>query len=182
MLTSFQVERVFGIEKLALKAPRLREIKVLDCPRTHLRLEIVHGESIERLLVDSLEYTNLRKRYLYSYQLPWANSTFLSSLQQLKEIHTIDFKDVFELFDHKQLSGRADLKIYFWGLLLNGPDDPAMDALRGYSLSREWLVCFAENRSRLADQIPFYRSLHYSEIEDVAPGLKVDLLKRDSLN
>ena len=46
----------------------------------------------------------------------------------------------------------------------------------GY-LKREWLVCLAENRFRLADQIPFYISFDYSVIEDFSPGLEFDLLK-----
>ena len=36
----------------------------------------------------------------------------------------------------------------------------------------------AENRSRLADQIPFYKEVSYSAIEGVAPDVEVDLLKR----
>ena len=181
MLTSLQLERVHGFWKLTLEAPRLREVKVLYC--SVLSLEIVHGESVERLLCNCWDYTEMKKlkslKALY-IRRGLIDSTFLSNLQHLKEFHTNDSEMVSELFEQKQRSGRVDLKIYLWGLLLNSADDPAINALRDSSdyLCRERLVCLAENRSRLADQIPFYSSLHYPEIEGVAPGLEVDLLKR----
>ena len=183
MLTSLQLENVDGIEKLTLEAPRLREVNILECSYD-LKVEIVHSESIERLLVDWLIYTEVKKlknlQYLYVKHYPTIDSTLLSSLQQLKEVHTNDPDDVSWLFEQKQRLGRADLKIYICGLLLNGPDDQAINALNGTSssyLNEEWLVCLAENRPRLADLIPFYRQLHYSAIVVIAPGLEVDLLK-----
>ena len=183
MLTSFQLEKVDGIEKLTLKAPRLRVVKILDC--SDLSLDLVHGELVERLLVDWLGYTEVKKlknlQFLYAYQLSRADSTFLSSLQQLKEIHTNDFGNVWELFEQKQQSGRADLKVYLYGMLLNGRDDPTWDSPL-YStfdyMTGESLACLVENQSRLADEIPFYCSLLYSAIEGVAPALEVELLKR----
>ena len=186
MLTSFQLETLHGIKKLTLEAPRLRVVKHLHPYWSDLRLEIVHGESVERLLVDRLENTEVEKlknlQYLYvDYYVPSADRTFLSSLQHLKELHTNHPRGVSKLFEQKQRSGRADLKIYLYGLLLNGPHDPAINVFRNSFLSylnRESLVCLAENPSRLADEIPFYRELNYSEIEGVAPGLEVDLLKR----
>ena len=191
MLSSLQLEDVNGIEKLTLDAPRLREVKIQNCfsYEGYLRVEFVHGESVKRLLVYSLECTKVKKlknlQFLYIKNLPEIDSTFLSSLQQLKEIHlqcALSNQGVRELFEQKQRSGRADLKIYLSGLLLNGPHDPAMNALRDSSLnylSREWIACLAENPSRLADEIPFYRHLHYLEIEErVAPGIEADLLKR----
>ena len=185
MLISLQLEKVDGIQKLTLEAPRLREVTILGC--SLLRVEIVHGELVERLLVERLEYTDVKNLknllYLYVKYLPDLedDSKLLSSLQQLKEFHTNDFKNVSKLFEQKQQSGRADLKIYLCGLLLDGPDDPAINSFRDSSsdyLSGESLVCLAENSSRLADEIPFYRSFNYWAIEAVAPGLEVDLLKR----
>ena len=49
MLTSLQMEEVKGIDsflikKLTLKAPTLREVKIMAC--SGLRLEIVPGESV----------------------------------------------------------------------------------------------------------------------------------------
>ena len=182
MLTSLQLEAVWGIQKLILDTPRLREIKIVNC--SHLRVEIVQGESVERLLVDGWEYTevsNLKNlQYLYVQYHQDIDPTFLSSLQHLKEFHTDDPGNVSELFEQKRRSGRADLKIYHFGLLLNHPDDPTRNALRFFTdyLVRELFVCLAENRSRLADQIPFHSFLTYSAIEDVAPGLEVDIVKR----
>ena len=180
MLTSLQLNGVKGIKKLTLEAPRLREVKILDC--SDLRVEIVHGESVERLLVDywvNTEVKNLKNlQFLYFGRLRDIGTTFLSSLQQLKEIH-MNSGDVPELFEQKQRYGRADLKIYLCGLLLNGPHDPAINVRRFSNYpSRELLVCLAENRSRLADEIPFYRLIEYSHIERVVSGLEVDLLKR----
>ena len=37
---------------------------------------------------------------------------------------------------------------------------------------------WAENQPRLADEIPFYRTLHYSAIEHVDPEAAIDVLKR----
>ena len=194
MLTSLQLKKVYEIKKLTLEAPRLREVKILGCYPEDMKLEIVHGESVERLLVDRLKFTNVNKlknlRYLClnpkkienSFNpLPRIDPSLLSSVQQLKEIHTNDPGSVSELFEQKQLYDRSDLKIYSWGLLLNGSDDPAINALRNsdrYYLSGELLVCLAENPSRLADEIPFYKDLDYSIIEDVDSDLVVDLLKR----
>ena len=178
VLTSLHLENVDRIIDLTLKAPRLRDVKILNYYRADLSVEIVHGESVERLLVDCWEYTEVKKlknlQYLYIPHLQGINSTFLSRLQHLKEIHTTN-PDVSWLFEQKQRSGRADLKIYLCGLLLNGPHDPAINAYKA-SLG-EWFACLAENRSRWADQIPFYSYLHYSDIKGVAPGLVADLLK-----
>ena len=190
MLTSLQLEEMFGIEKLTLEAPRLQQVKILDCSSflSKLRVEIVHGESVERLLVDYWRYTdvkklkNLKALYIREDPIEVIYPTFLSNLQQLKEIHIQTNWVVAKLFEQKQRSGRADLKIYFRGLLLNGPEDPAINALPdsfANYLSRESLACLVKNPSRLADEIPFYRELQYSDIKErVVPGLEVDLLKR----
>ena len=199
LLTSLQLEEVHGIQKLTLDTPRMREVKVLFGSnelnlRLNLRLEIVHGESVERLLIDQLEIIEVKKlknlQYLYTSDPLKIDPTFLSSLQQLKEIHVENWQSALKLFKQKQRSGRADLKIYLWGLLLNGPRDPAMYALHilnilnrptvihGDLSMRAAFVYLAENLSRLADQIHSFRSLRYLPIEAIAPGLEVDLLKR----
>ena len=180
MLTSLQLEDVREIEQLTLNAPRLKQIRLVNCNR--LSLVVVHGESVERLLADCFEYTALKNlknlQYLYLEYYPATDSTLLSSLDQLKEIHTIgrDRGQVANLLRQKQRYGRADLKIYLYGLLLNGPDDPAIRFLPPYT--QELFVQLAENSSRLPDEIPFYQNLNYSAIEDVAPGLQADILKR----
>ena len=185
LLTSLQLENVDGIKKLALEAPRLREVKILDC--SDLRLKIVHCESVERLLVNWWKYSevkklkNLKVVYIGNGSTEGIDSTFLCSLQQLKEVHINDPNHVWGLFEKKQQSGRADLKIYLCGLLLDSPRDPAVNAFQhsffGYP-SKESFKCVTENPSRWADQIPFYRSLDYSNTARVPLDLEVDLLKR----
>ena len=190
MLTILELRETRGMKKLTLDARRLREVKLLGGYRTKLRVEIVHGESVERLLTDRLESINVKNlknlQYLcadYLSTIDYGSSvdrTLVSSLQKLKEIHLQSKWNASNLFGQKQRSGRANLKIYLRGLLLNGPDDLATNALEISCefLQRKSLACLAENRSRLADQIPFYRSLHYSAIEGVASGLEVDIVKR----
>ena len=179
MLTSLHLEDVLGIKKLTVEASSLREVKFLDPYYSRLRLEIVHGESVERLLVDRWEYTEVKNlQFLYAYDLLQGDLTFL---QQLKEIHLQSDTNVSALFRQKQQLGRADLKIYLCGLLLNGPDDPVMSSFRdsgSYYLGVQSFVSLAKNPSRLADEIPFYSLLYYSDIEAVAPEMEVDLLKR----
>ena len=186
MLSSIHLEELTGIKTLTLNAPTLKNVKLVDRSYSRLRLNIVHGESVERLITTGLEHVevaNLKNlKYLYiRYLLQERESKLLSGLKQLKEIHLQSNYRVSELFELKQRSGRADLKIHLCGLLLNGPHDPAINALRypffDY-LNGKWLVCLVENPSRLADVIPFHRGLEYSAIKDVAPGLEVDLLKR----
>ena len=178
MLTSFHLENVSGIENLTLEAPKLRDVKILNYDP--LRVEIVPGESVERLLVDCRRCTgvkklkNLKALYIGGDLREAEDPTFLSSLPQLKEIHLRNLI-LLELFER---SGRVDLKIYFCGLLLNGPNDPAINALHDFFLDRESLAYLAENWSRLAYQIPFCYFLDHSDIVRVARGLEVDLLKR----
>ena len=148
-------------------------------------MDIVHGESVERLITESLEHVevmNLKNlKHLYVSFLLRIDSTLLSGLEQLKEIHTNDPKTVSMLFEQKQRYARADLKIYLYGLLLNGPDDPATNAEKSdhpSTLSSEAFAQLAENRTRQADRIPFYSFLDYSDIARVAPEFEVDLLRR----
>ena len=182
MLNSLQLEKVQGIKTLTLDAPRLQKVKVSRCP--FLRLVIVHGESVERLLTDQFVYTavkNLKSlQYLYigSSGRPSSaiDSTLLSGLDQLKEIHLNDPRSVEMLFEQKQRNGRTDLKIYLGGLLLNGPEDPAIDFSSNF---KEFFVHLAENPSRLADEIPFsFDFLSYSAIERVDLESTIDLLSR----
>ena len=187
-LTSIRLEQLKADRRLTLEAPRLRKVTVLDCP--DLRLHFVHAESVESLntesvkslntcRIDQVKVKNLKNlQCLYVKYLRMVDSTFLSSLKQLKEIHLQSHQSVSQLFEQKRRYGCADLKIYVNGLLLDDPDDPARgNAINGY-LTENWLVCLAENRSRLADEIPLYHELRYSEIDGVAPRLEVNVLKR----
>ena len=178
MLTSIHMEELSVNRKLTLDAPRLREIRLMAC--SGLKLNIVHGDSIERFVADDLRYTEIKKLKNLQYLYADIMASILSSLELLKEIHTYLPGTVAKLFDQKRRSGRTALKIYLYGLLLNGPDDPAMNAFRDSSdiLNPAAFDCLAENPSRLADEIPFYLSLDYSAVERVDPELEVDLLKR----
>ena len=180
MLTSIRLEKVRGLSKLTLDAPQLLKIKVSES--YDLRLELVHGESVEWLMIDEWTVLEMEKmknlKYLYlGVYLDEFNPAFLSSFEQLKEICLSYFEDgLFTvLFEQKQQHGRTDLKIYLQGLLLNGPD-PALHSLQ--SSDEEFFSCLAENPSRLADQIPFWYSLGYSRIERVAPKIEMSSLKR----
>ena len=102
------------------------------------------------------------------------DSTLLSSLQQLQEIHLTDHRNVLSIFDQKQRYGRANLKIFLSGLLLNGPNDvESID-----DSDESYLRRLAANPTRLADEIPLLSKLVYSSIEAVAPELATNLLSR----
>ena len=182
MLTSIRLEELRTDRKLILEAPRLRKLNLMFCP--DLRLDIVHGDSVESLITRTTELATLKNlrnlKYLRVVYLPRSYPTLLSSLEQLKEIHLGDCHILSKLFEQKQRDGRADLKIYLCGRLLDGPDDPAINAMQGslYHLSPEAFVCLTESPSRLADEISLYRSLCYVVIESVAPGLEMGLLNR----
>ena len=122
-------------------------------------------------------------QFLYVGDLSDIDPTLLSNLQQLKEVHINRRSDLVWLFEEKQRLGRADLKIYLGGLLLNGPYDPVIDVL-GHSsshLSIGELDCLMENRARLSSEISLYDTLVYSNIDRRVPldsKKKADLLKR----
>ena len=182
MLNSIHLKEVRAMRKLTLDAPRLKQVKVWRCP-PYLHLDIVHKEPVERLLVDQLEYTvvnNLKNLQYLNYLCIKGKSidpTLLSSLEQLKEIHLNQHSSVKNLFRQKQRYGRTELKIYLRGLLLSGPNDPAIGSLLGDS---KLLRCLAEHPSRLADEIPFKVDFLYSAIDHrlSVPGSDISLLNR----
>lgn len=53
MLNSIQLEEVHGIEQLTLDAPRLQKAKL---KQARMRVELVHSESVERLITDCEEF------------------------------------------------------------------------------------------------------------------------------
>ena len=183
MLSSIRLEHVYRVQQLILDAPRLQKVKLVDCSP---RLDFVHGESVERVLADKLEYIPAikLKNLQYLYMKEYINEesrrtigpTFLSSLEQLKEIHLNDQDDVRKLFEQKRRYGRVDLKIYLRGWLLNGPADPAIVLLLGFK--EEVFALLAENPTRLADEIPFWETLPYKAIECVDPEAAINVLKR----
>ena len=179
MLHSIQLDKVFGVEKLqvTLNSPKLKKVKLLE---SFLRLDIVHYESVEKLISDSMDYIAVKKfknlKYLYTDSYEKLDSTFLPALPQLKEIHVIYSNNISQLFEQKQ-NGRADLKIFFFGVLVNGPDDPGM-RFYFYFHERETFVHLAENPSKLADEIPNRCRLNYEAIERVVAGLENNFVAR----
>ena len=185
-LRSIKFECACGIFKLTLDAPRLQKVKFLN--GDYLKLDLVHGESVERLLIDDLyriPVNNLKNlKYLncnrFSERI---DSAFLASLEQLKELHLGDHLELSKLFEQKQRYGRSDLKIYLHGCLLSGPDDPAIDDPRIF-FSKPPVHTLAKHHSRLADEIPLCRFLYYKPtsssplVGNVAQGLEVNILNR----
>lgn len=81
----------------------------------------------------------------------------LSDLQQLKEVYLECGDSVLELFEQKRRCDRADLKIYSYGLLLNGADDPAVAPGLEY-LDEVLFGYMVANPSRLGEAIPLVNS------------------------
>ena len=180
MLRSIHLEEVFGIAKLTLDAPALRQVRLVHC-HLSLRLDLVHAESVERLLIDDLEHVSVRNfknlQSLYTKRC-LTDSTLLASLPRLKELKEVNLNNrdnSRELFAHKQRDGRIDLKIYHLGLLLND----LTNHLDFDYMDNEAFAYLAANPSRLADEIPFVLFPYYpSVIERVAPDLANNILKR----
>ena len=176
-LKSIQLVDVGGIEKLTLDTPRLQKVKFWDC--RELSVVIVHSESVERLLIDHSQYLpvkNLKNlKQLYISGATEIDPTFLSSLEQLREISLESLPAIQELFEQKRRYGRADLKIYRFGCLLDGPVYPASARFTTFTAAFAFL---AENPTRLTDELPLCRNLPYSAIEPVATESAINVLKR----
>ena len=183
MLSGFHVFNAHEIEKLTLEAPRLRTIKYWNCPA--LRLNLVHVESVERLIIEDMqlmEVKNLKNlKELYTRLHSRIDSTLLSSLEHLKEIHLngyhLNAEELSQLFEQKRRYNRVDLKIFRWGLLLNGPDDPEISSALS-DLTEETFRCLSENPSRLADQIPLVKGIYYWAIESIVLGPEISVLNQ----
>ena len=179
MLRSVHFNEVCGIEKLTLNAPMLQKVKV---SRSRLSLDLVYGESVEWFHV----YWNFRcvkveslknLKYLYVGHGTEIDFPLLFGLKQLKAIYLTSDNDVHELFELKQRYGRADLKVYRLGCLLDGPEDPAMHS--NFNLyNGENFLYLAANPSKLADEIPFCFLFNYAAIEHLAPELQANILNR----
>lgn len=182
MLSSIQLEDVKGLRKLTLDAPKLKKVQLLRCTLT--QLHFVHAEPVEKLIIDSWAYTDVKKlknlEYLYcSDDSRAVTPTLLANLQQLKELHLGGREHLAQFFEEKQEYGRPDVKIYLLGLLLSGPKDP--NRFHYYN-TFDYLV---ENHCRLADEIAFWTStksdadlLEYENIQRVPVKSAYDLLKR----
>ena len=194
LLASIHLEEVDGIEQLTLDAPRLQKLKLKEA---RLRVELVHGESVKRLITDCFEQIAVKHlknlEFLSCKNLPLSglrlfdglycsmfDPTFLSSLQQLKEVHVADCREADTLWEQKQRYGRVGLKIYLWGLLQSEP--PLLDfsemILQTLWSGGEFVPHLVGKFSRLAEEIAFSSFLIYQTIERVPSGSEFDVLKR----
>ena len=177
-LNRITFEDLEAIKLMTLYAPRLQTVKLAYCE--NLNLQFAHAESVETLLIDDWNYTRVKKmknlKHLrYSGSKSKIDKTFLSALKQLKEIHLINRTDINKIFSQKQSNGRADLKVYLCGLLLDGPDDPANNS--GVE-NLEFFVYLTENPTKLADEFLNVFEVYYTGIEKVSQGEELNVLRR----
>ena len=188
MLTGIHLENLSGIQKLTLNAPRLRKVKHVAfdwaAERSSALLDIVHGESVESLCVWDLTritqkaVKNLKNlKYMHVGYLSRIDSTFLSSLEQLKELHLLSRGSIKLLFQQKQQYGRVDLKIYLDGYLLSGPDDPTIPFNWDFLLPEDFRR-LTESPSRLADVIQLHDRIYYYDDKNYFPKSKINFLSR----
>ena len=177
MLASIHLKLVKGIERLTLEAPKLKRVKLFDCSSS-LRLELVHADSVE-WLASSLSHVaakNLKSlKYLHCRDKSEIDETFLSGLDQLKEVHLYSRDKVALLFEQKQRYGRTDLKIFLVGFLLNGPEDLAIIFFKGFN---SMFINLSKNPSRLADEISLWDGLPYSAFDGVTPESAINISSR----
>ena len=183
VLLSIQIDEIQGnLHRLTLDAPSLREIKFVRSSYSsyYRSLNIVHGQSVERLIIDHLECTeakNLKNLQFLYISYSEIDLDLLNALERLKEIHLNHPDLLVDVFRQKQTYGRSELKIYLYGLLLNGPNDPLIGLGFDY-YEEEVFTHLVQNSSRMADELPLCTLLQYSAIERVARGLELDFLKR----
>ena len=178
-LKAIQLHDIFGLKTLYFGAPKLQKIKLFNWS-AGIRLHVLNGGSVEWLSTDLIEENQIKEfknlKYLYIDDV-CVDSTLLADLDQLKEIHLAYWLSVKGFLEQKQQYDRTDLKIFYSGCLLNGPQDPAIDLLsRGFN--EEVCVFLAENQFRLANELPFCESLTYKSIKAVVPELRAGFLKR----
>ena len=180
MLHSVQLDKVFGIEKLTLNSPRLQKVKLFECSQS-LRLELVHAESVEKVICDRIEHLEVMKlkslKYLYMNSYRNFDSSFLTAVPELKEIHLLYSNEISNLFEQKRQNGCTHLKIYFVGVLLDGLNDSARSLYAGFH-EPETLVQLTEKPFKLADEIPNRRGVNFAAIERVAVGLENQFMAR----
>lgn len=153
-----------------LDAPRLSAFRVVWYHLPNPRLNVVHPESVETLVISQSSFLDLERfknlKLLRCERLNLVDYTLLSSLQQLREIHFEDDRSVLERFhEQKQRNRRDELKIYYRGLCLDGPNYYPQSLLLG--LNQENLRFMIANYSRLAGELAFYYKIRYSDIAAV---------------
>ena len=169
LLRTIRLKHVSGIAMLTLDTPNLQEVRLEG---SQLQVVIVHGDSVERVISEFWDCVGAAKlknlKYLhYGHQPSWyllsRESPYMPSLENLQEFHLDSRQDVREFFEQRRLHDRPDLKIFIYGLPLIGPyDDPVMSHPMTYHYS-QYFGYMLRNASRLADEIPFCKSLNWNE-------------------
>ena len=176
MLNRILLEHVTLVVELSLVAPNLRAIEIWDCAAL-LKLNLVHVESVEWLLVDHMQHIAVKGlknlKYFHTRSLSKIDSTFLPGLPQLKEVHLDYDRNNHLIFPLRNAAKRTDLAIYRCGLLLNGPEDPVI-----ISCFSNAITYYPDHPLRLADQTPLCRALYYAPLERMQPELVNDLMRR----
>lgn len=160
----FAIPRLF----LTLETPRLSDIRISCCL---LDLNLMHPESVERMIISSNVWELEKFKNLKSLQcadLLGISDNLLSGVEQLREIHLFaDSDSLVQLHDQKRRAGRNELKIYYHGVCLAHPNDYPESIHFVSDLSREVLNLMIANYSNLADELPFYETIVYSDAKTV---------------
>lgn len=177
--TSLHLENVY-VESVCVDAPALRKINLVNSEHCEeFKLDLIHGESVERLSIDGkiwIFMNGLKNlKYLDIIRAPQFNLSLLSRLEHLEEIHLQKARHVPEL--RHLFQQNPSLKVYRFGCLLNGPGDPLATDFQSFD-DPGLLPHLAENLTRLVDEIPLFSVLEYWHIERVALEKAVCLLKR----
>lgn len=166
-LKSIRLEEMKTVQLLVLDTPKLLQI-VIRALRG-FRLVVVAAGSVERvaiysdLLLDLVKFENLK--ILHCKQFYRYADRILTTLKQLEELHFSEPQRILsDLYDQKNRLNRSNLKIFYHGL--------CFDSFRDYAFLPDWsglsealLIRMAMHPARLADEIPFYEHINYSEIE-----------------
>ena len=182
MLRSFRLEDGSGFKGLIFNSPKLLEVRCLRSKP--LVLDFVQGDCVERLTTDEWRKAMGEKlknlKYLYCEDSIAIYSTILADLKVLKEIHVSYPNHAKHLFERRKRYERFDLRIFLFGCLLDGPDNPAMES-SPHSFNEDTFCTLVRNHKRLADEIPFCTCLDYEAIIAAAPEspeLAINVLKR----
>ena len=166
-LKSIHANNFRGRFALTLDTPSLSEIKIWECSPC---LKIMYPDSVETLAMPdnpdlALKFKNLK--FLYCEKFVSVSDTFISSLKQLKEIRLHPTRYDNEIFDRlrvqKERYGRSELKISLEKFLASSSYTSPI--LNSAFLKNETLRILIAGYSRLADQLPNYRRIYYSDIE-----------------
>lgn len=171
-IQSFQVKGVNNALQMTLDAPKLKNVKLVDC--SSLKLNFVDASSIKKLVTDEIRRSSTFNQLNLLYVISGRDigSDFLKD-SQLEEISIICKTTYIKILEQKQRYGR-DLKIYFRGVLTSEMGDQIFN----FTSFEEALPYMAENQSTLANEIPFFEGFQYSAIKGVEPELAVKLLIR----